>query len=157
MNNNKPYWIDDEPSYTVRAETIDSNKTNPNIITGYLWLGNDHAYIIPYDIGINVTRDKQNPNHLVHISTPAIEIKKETIRKRTPIMVPIKDTNSGRISKYADIPLWENDTVKLSTKTEKDIAAIVVFNPHAASFAFKNIKTGKYIELEFITEIYIEH
>lgn len=76
--------------YVVKAKRID----NGDWIRGYLWNGNDHAYIIPHNIGIGYDA-KSNK-----LTATAYEVDKETVCR----YVGLAGKNITEI--------WENDIVK---------------------------------------------
>ena len=69
-------------------------KGTKECISGYLWKGVDHAYIIPHNVGIDYDEKTS------HITVYAVEIDPETICRWT-----------GLCDKTIDRPIYEHDVV----------------------------------------------
>ena len=77
--------------YTVKAIKKDTNEW----INGYLWNGNNEAYIIPYNLGIGYEKNT--------ITAHAYEIRKETICRNTTVDAYWVDKKDDIIKfEYAD-------------------------------------------------------
>lgn len=103
-----------------KAKRVD----NSEWVYGYLWIGNDHAYIIPFNVGIGYDDEEK------HIKAFAYEIGKATICQYTGLT----DKNGNKI--------WENDVIQ-----RKDIKALGKVEYIEDSFCLNDVDDGKqYIE-----------
>ena len=94
--------------YTIKA----IRKDNRQWIKGYLWMGANNAYVIPYNFGVGFEANR--------LSAPAYEVVKETICRATSIDAYWIDKTGAHIQ-----PIYENDIVVVNYNEESYVGKVV--------------------------------